>query len=133
MVSGKGKSPRYDADYDAAQCSVRNGLACKACANRVAFMGKRGEKGAWNKSCQGTIKPDPAGTGRRRSSYGGNNISVSSLILPETDEEDLRPLTPEPESEVKAPALAATPAPQHVDTGQSNDHVTNTSDTQLSL
>ena len=127
MVDGKGKSPRYDADYDAVQCSVRNGLACKACANRVAFVGRRGEKGAWNKPCQGAIKPDPTGTGRRRSSYGGNNTTV--LVIPNTIEDDLRPLTPEPESEPTAP----TSAPQSVDAGQSTADVTDTSQTQTSL
>ena len=133
MADGKGKSPRYDADYDAVQCAVRNGLTCKACGNRIAFIGKRGEKGAWNKPCQGSVKPDPTGTGRRRSSYGGKHISASSLVTPETEEEDLRPLTPEPESELKAPTSAATPAPQNVDTRQANADVTNTSDTTLSL
>ena len=131
MVQGKSKSPRYDADYDAVQCSVRNDSVCKACANRVAFMGKRGEKGAWNKPCQGAIKPDPTGAGRRRSSYGGSNISLLSLVVPEIAEDDLRPLTPEPESELKAPT--ATPAPQNIDTGEPNHNVTDSSQTQLSL
>lgn len=131
MAYGKGKSPRYDADYDAAQCSVRNVSACKACANRVAFIGKRGEKGAWNKPCQGSNKPDPAGIGRRRSSYGGNTISFSSLAVTETADDQLRPLTPEPESEPNASTISATPAP--IDSRQSGCDITDTPPIQLSL
>lgn len=94
-------------------------------------MGRRGEKGAWNKPCQGAIRPDPTGTGRRRSSYGGNNTTV--LVIPETAEDDLRPLTPEPESEPTAPTSAATPAPQSVAAGHSTDDATDTAQTQMSL
>ena len=89
-------APRYDADYDARQCFVRNSVACAACVNRVAFIGRRGAKGAWNKPCQGAVKPDPAGTGRLRCSYGGNKIAVHALNDAELD---MRPHTPEPEPE----------------------------------
>ena len=93
------KSPRYDADYDALQCSKRNGSACRACANRMAFLGKRGEKGAWNKPCQGTNKPDPSGKGRRRSSYGGQKVDMAALTASALTDDSIRPHTPEPESE----------------------------------
>lgn len=89
-------APRYDANYDAKQCVVRNGTACVACQNRVAFIGKRGAKGAWNKPCQGARKPDPTGTGRLRCSYGGKKIALQSL---HDTEDDMRPHTPEPEPE----------------------------------
>ena len=94
MVAGK--SPRYDADYDAARCASRNGATCRACSNRIAFMGKRGEKGAWNKPCQGVNKPDPTGKGRKRSSYGGNKLDVTAVTV---SEDHIRPVTPEPENE----------------------------------
>ena len=89
-------APRYDADYDARQCIVRNSIACAACVNRIAFIGRRGAKGAWNKPCQGAVKPDPAGTGRLRCSYGGNKTAVHALNDAELD---MRPRTPEPEPE----------------------------------
>ena len=131
MVNGKGKSPRYDADYDALQCAVRNASACRACANRIAFMGKRGEKGAWNKACQGVNKPAANGKGRRRSSYGGSTTTLLSLDTPEAVDDDLRPLTPEPEPEPKAPT--STPTLQNVDTGDSIEDPTETPRSEMSL
>lgn len=162
----KSKSPRYDADYDAMQCSVRNGLVCRACANRIAFLGKRGEKGAWNKPCQGVNKPNPSGLGRRqalrhvaictwldkcyqrgernevkvcgvitcrRSSYGGNKTNLPSFVASEAAEDDLRPLTPEPESEPKALSSASVSASQSTDTIQSIANPTPSPQTEMSL
>ena len=63
--------PRYDANYDALQCAARNGTACPNCANRIEFIGRRGEKGAWNKPCKGIKRPDLTGHGRKRCTYGG--------------------------------------------------------------
>ena len=103
-------APRYDADYDAQQCEIRNEKACAACSNRVAFLGKRGAKGAWNKSCQGPIKPDPSGEGRLRCSYGGkklSNLLADQEPAAESDA-DIRPHTPEPEFEHRAPQPAVT-------------------------
>ena len=106
--------PRYDADHDAKQCAVRNDTVCPACQNRVAFIGKRGAKGAWNKPCQGPIKPDPTGSGRLRSSYGGKKIGLPDLNTTEPEEPELRPHTPEPEYEprLQHPCSVAEPALQ---------------------
>lgn len=97
-------APRYDADYDARQCIVRNSTACAACENRVAFIGRRGAKGAWNKPCQGAVKPSPTGTGRLRCSYGGNKVAVHTLNDAELD---MRPHTPEPEPEPRLERLGS--------------------------
>lgn len=71
--------PRYDADYDAMQCVSRNGSACANCANRMSFIGRRGDKGAWNKPCKGAKRPDPDGSGRLRSSYGGSKVAQQQV------------------------------------------------------
>ena len=92
-------APRYDADYDARQCSVRNATACAACVNRIAFTGQRGAKGAWNKPCQGVTKPDAGGIGRLRCTYGGKKVSVQALSEVGATLFDLRPHTPQPEPE----------------------------------
>ena len=80
--------PRYDANHDALQCVHRNGTACANCANRIAFIGKRGEKGAWNKPCKGAKRPDPDGHNRKRCTYGGHQIAGHQL-LDEVQREEL--------------------------------------------
>lgn len=72
--------PRYDANHDALQCTSRNGTACANCANRIAFIGKRGEKGAWNKPCKGAKRPDPDGHNRKRCTYGGVHTAQHQLV-----------------------------------------------------
>ena len=113
--------PRYDADYDAQQCEVRNDKACAACSNRVAFLGKRGAKGAWNKPCQGPIKPDPSGEGRLRCSYGGKKLQNLTAEPAAEPDADIRPHTPEPEFEHRAlqPVVTASNDPERLaDQGQ---------------
>lgn len=96
--------PRYDADYDALQCVVRNGSVCANCSNRIDFKGRRGDKGAWNKPCKGAKRPDPNGHGRIRCTYGGRKVPQHDTY-PVLDSIDTQG-----KDQLLCPALAATQA-----------------------